>query len=121
MTTTTVTLLPSTTYGTPSGTYDGSSQDFVGIPQKAANYYHGRGSVQTIAWRFVAATASVTIQATLDDSPDTERWFDVVSYGDASTVITDVHRQSPVGNFTWLRASVTGFSSGTIESVTATY
>ena len=125
MTTTTVTLIPSTTYGTPSGNYDGSSQDFVGDPQKAANYYRGRGGVQTIKWRFEGVQAEVTIQATLDADPATEQWFDVTTYGDGSTAdsttITDLHYDSVLGNFTWLRAVVTNFTDGTIRSVTATY
>ena len=125
MTTTTVTLIPSTTYGTPSGNYDGSSQDFIGDPQKAANYYRGRGGVQTIKWRFEGVQAEVTIQATLDADPATEQWFDVTTYGDGSTAdsttITDLHYDSVLGNFTWLRAVVTNFTDGTIRSVTATY
>jgi len=113
--TTTVILLPSTIHGVPSGNYDGSSQDFVGTPAKAANYYRGRGGVQ----------GDVTIQATLDADPATVQWFDVTSYGDGSTAdsttITDVHYDSVLGNFTWLRAVVTNFTDGTIELVSATY
>ena len=123
--TTTVILLPSTIHGVPSGNYDGSSQDFVGTPAKAANYYRGRGNVQTIQWRFIGVQGDVTIQATLDADPTTERWSDVTSYGDASTAdsttITDVHYDSALGNFTWLRAVVTNFTDGTIELVSATY
>ena len=125
MATTTVTLLPSTTHGVPSGNYDGSSEDFVGVPQKAANYYRGRGGVQTIQWRFLGVQGDVTIQATLDADPATVQWFDVTSYGDGSTAdsatITDVHYDSVLGNFTWLRAVVTNFRDGTIELVSATY
>ena len=125
MTTTTVTLLPSTTHGVPSGNYDGSSEDFIGTPQKAANYYRGRGGVQTIQWRFLGVQGDVTIQATLDADPATVQWFDVTSYGDGSTAdsttITDVHNDSVLGNFTWLRAVVTNFTDGTIELVSATY
>ena len=123
--TTTVILLPSTIHGVPSDNYDGSSQDFVGTPAKAANYYRGRGGVQTIQWRFIGVQGDVTIQATLDADPATVQWFDVTSYGDGSTAdsttITDVHYDSVLGNFTWLRAVVTNFTDGTIELVSATY
>ena len=50
MKTTTLQLLPTTTYGTPSGNYDGSSLDFSGDRQQAANYYGGFGDLQTIAF-----------------------------------------------------------------------
>ena len=122
---TTKTILATTVYGVPSGNYDGSSQDWSSDPVTAANYYRGRGGVQTIQWRFIGVQGDVTIQATLDADPATVQWFDVTSYGDGSTAdsttITDVHYDSVLGNFTWLRAVVTNFTDGTIELVSATY
>ena len=121
MTTTTVTLIPATVYGTPSGNYNGSDPDFVGDPQKAANYYRGRGGVQTIQWNLSGAQALITVQATLDADPATVQWFDITAYGNATTPVTAVHSDSVLGNFTWLRAAVTGFAAGNITAVTATY
>jgi hypothetical protein len=122
---TTVTLLPYTEYGVPSGTYDGSSEDFIGIPQKAANYYRGRGSIQTIRWAFRGVQGEVVIQATLDNDPAESRWFDVAAYGDGSSAdsstITDTYIEAVMGNFVWLRAVVSNFRDGVIESVQATY
>ena len=122
---TTVTLLPSTTYGTPSGNYDGSSEDFTGDPQKAANYYRGRGGTQTIRWVYLGVQGKVTIQATLDNDPADSRWFDIAATGDSSTddstTITATYVEAVVGNFTWLRAVVSNFKDGTIEVVQATY
>ena len=122
---TTVTLLPSTTYGTPSGNYDGSSEDFIGDPQKAANYYRGRGGTQTIRWVYLGVQGKVTIQATLDNDPADSRWFDIAATGDSSTVdsttITATYVEAVVGNFVWLRAVVSNFKDGTIEVVQATY
>ena len=122
---TTVTLLPSTTYGTPSGNYDGSSEDFIGDPQKAANYYRGRGGTQTIRWVYLRFQGKVTIQATLDNDPADSRWFDIAATGDSSTddstTITATYIEAVVGNFVWLRAVVTNFKDGTIEVVQATY
>jgi hypothetical protein len=125
MSTTTVTLVPATQNGVPSGNYDGSSEEFIGDPQKAANYYRGRGGVQTIKWDFEGVQGEVTIQATLDADPATIQWFDIASFGDGSTAdsatITTLHYESVLGNFTWLRAVVTNFQDGLIHSVTATY
>lgn len=123
--TTTVTLIPYTEHGVPSGNYDGSSLEFIGDTQKAANYYQGRGGSQTIRWTLTGAVAEITIQATLDPDPLTARWFELASYGDASsgdsTVYTDTHYQTIRGNFTWLRAQVENFQDGIIEVVSATY
>ena len=121
MTTTTVTLIPATVYGTPSGNYDGTSPDFIGDPQKAANYYRGRGGVQTMQWNLSGAQALITVQATLDADPATVQWFDIAAYGNATTPVTAVYSDSVLGNFTWVRAAVTGFAAGNINVVTATY
>jgi hypothetical protein len=119
----TVTLMPTTVHGVPSGNYDGSSQDFTGNPQKAANYYRGRGGMQTVLYRVTNFVGAITIEATLDDDPATARWFPTNIYGDGSTgtPVNDVHPANIQGNFTWLRAKVTAFSTGTIDIVTATY
>ena len=48
-------------------------------------------------------------------------WFDVAVYGDDSTVLTDYHPITVTGNFTFMRARITGFDAGTINSITLTY
>lgn len=125
MLTDTVVLVPFTEHGVPSGNYDGSSQDFVADPVKAAGYYRGRGGLQTVVFRVTSFTGGITIRATLDTDPATARWFEVYQYGDDSTQsdgsTTDVFSANILGNFTWLQASVHNFTTGTIELVSATY
>ena len=121
MKTTTVQLLPTTSYGTPSGNYDGSSQDFYSNAVPAANYYGGQGSLQTIFYRLAGFSGIITIEATLNDNQDSALWFEVDEYDAANTPVTDYHPVNVVGNFVWLRAHVTMFDSGTIEFVTANY
>jgi hypothetical protein len=121
----TVTLLPYTEHGVPSGNYDGSSEDFIGDPQKAANYYRGRGGLQTVVFRIQDFIGSITIEATLDADPTSTDWFTTFEYGSDSTSgdgsTSDVFPTNILGNFTWLRARVSNFITGTIESVTASY
>ena len=118
---TTETLLTAATYGTPSGNYDGSSQDWFSDAVKAADYYRGRGGVQTIGFSVSGFQGTITIEATLDMDPDSAAWFNTLTYGDASTVTTQTLSESVVGNFTWLRARVEQFDAGTINTVTVTY
>jgi hypothetical protein len=108
-------------YGTASGNYDGSSQDFYSDAVPAANYYGGQGSLQTIIYRLTGFSGIITIEATLNDSQDSAPWFVVDTYDAASTMITDYHPVNVTGNFVWLRAHVTMFDSGTIDFVTASY
>jgi hypothetical protein len=118
---TTETLLTAVIHGTPSGNYDGSSQDWFSDAVKAVDYYRGRGGVQTIGFSVTGFQGTITIEATLDTDPDSADWFSTLTYGDSSTVITQTLSESVVGNFTWLRARIEAFESGTINTVTVTY
>jgi hypothetical protein len=119
---TTEAILATTVYGTPSGNYDGSSQDWLSDAVKAAAYYRGQGYIQTVLFSVTAFEGDIILEATLDPNPDSAGWFDVFTYGDGSTTpLTDYHPASITGNFTWMRVRVEGFSGGTINTVTITY
>jgi len=114
-------LLRDVVYGTASGNYDGSSQDFLSDAVPAANYYDGQGSIQTITYRVTDFVGTIKIEATLNDSRDTAVWVAIDTYGDGSTILNDYHPVSLIGNYVWLRARVQGFDSGEIQFVTASY
>lgn len=122
MKTTTLQLLPTTTYGTPSGNYDGSSQDWSGDRQQAANYYGGFGGLQTIAFFLNQFQGRIRIEATLDSVPASDSsWFRVYVFDSVSTATTNNFSTNITGNFTWIRANVEDFSAGTIEKVMMSY
>jgi hypothetical protein len=119
---TTETILGLTVHGTPSGNYDGSSQEFSSDAAKAANYYRGQGSVQTVGFRVTGFEGIIHLEATLDADPETATWFETFSYGDGSSAaITQYYPATVTGNFTWMRVRVTNFAAGTINSVVITY
>lgn len=119
---TTYTILDTTVYGTASGNYDGSSQDWTSDSVRAVNYYRGNGSVQTVTFSVTGFEGIMHVEATLDSYPETAGWFDTFTYGDGSTTpLTDFHPATITGNFTWIRVRVEGFSGGTINSVNITY
>ena len=116
---TTLTLLPVTVFGVPSGNYNGNSTSFIGNAIPAANYYGGQGPIQTLTFTVANLSANVTTQATLSDSPDLNAWFDVYSF--VGNVTTNTNANSAIGNFSWLRVAVTNFTAGNITVATATY
>ena len=119
---TTKTILATTVYGEPSGNYDGSSQDWSSDPVTAANYYRGRGGVQTIIFGVSAFEGNMYLEACLDEDPAEANWFNTYIYGDGSSIpLTVYHPTTVTGNFTWMRVRVEGFSGGTINTVTITY
>ena len=122
MKTTTLELLPTTTYGTPSGNYDGSSQDWSGDRQQAANYYGGFGGLQTIAYYLNGFQGRIKIEATLDSDPTTDAaWFKVNEFDSTSTATTNNFSVNITGNFTWIRANVEDFDAGTITKLYMSY
>jgi hypothetical protein len=122
MKTTTLQLLPTTTYGTPSGNYDGSSQDFSGDRQQAANYYGGFGGLQTIAFFLSEFQGRIIIQATLDSDPVlADQWFEISDFDSRDSATTNNFSRNITGNFTWIRASVTDFEAGTISKIMLSY
>jgi hypothetical protein len=114
---TTLTVLSNVVHGTPSSTYDGSSQDWVSTAVKGSDYYQGRGGVQTIGFDVDEFAGRIIIEATLDSDPDSAGWFDVLDFDDS----TVQRSESVIGNFVWIRARVRNFDSGTIASVTVNY
>jgi hypothetical protein len=118
----TETVLDTTVHGTPSGNYDGSSQDWYSNAVQAAEYFRGRGGVQSIGITVTGFAGVMTFEATLDTLAADANWFTVLVYGDGSSVpVTDYRVETVTGNFTWIRVRVTGFEAGTINSVTVTY
>lgn len=115
-------LLQNIVYGQASGNYDGSSQDFYSDPVRAANYYSGQGAIQTINLRTTGFVGNVTFQATLNDQPSIESaWFEISISENPVAAGSIIWADTVTGNFTFIRARVTGFDSGTIESATVTY
>lgn len=119
MKTNSLTLISETEYsGTPA---------FVSDRQKGVGYYKRSSSTQTVRFITDDFAGVITIQASLDTDPtEDSAWFDVYvfpgdSVQDGSTAISTDFSTSLTGNFAWIRASVSAFTGGTINSVTLTY
>lgn len=122
MKTTTLQLLPTTSYGTPSGNYDGSSEDWSGPDQQAANYYGGFGGLQTVAFFLNGFEGLIKIEASLDAEPVLDsQWFHVYEFDSTSAATTQNFSTNITGNFTWIRANVENFTAGTITKVMLSY
>jgi hypothetical protein len=114
---TTQTLLNNVVYGTPSGRYDGGSQDWTSVAVKGSDYYQGRGGIQTIGFAVTGFVGRIVVEATLDAESSTDSWFDVLDFTDATVQRSD----SVIGNFTWIRTRVIDFSAGAINLITVNY
>lgn len=118
---TTETILSNVEHGVPSGNYDGSSQDWYSDPVQAANYYRGRGGLQTLTFRVTDLIGRIRVEATLDTVAETAHWFEIYDYGDEFVPLTDYHPVTITGNFVWIRLNIVGFDDGIIDSATISY
>jgi hypothetical protein len=122
MKTTTLQLLPTTTFRTPSANYDVSSLDWSGDAQQAANYYGGFGGLQTIAFYLSGFQGRIKIEASLESNPSVDAdWFKISEFDSTTTQTTENFSRNITGNFTWIRANVELFENGTINKLYISY
>ena len=116
---TTTTLLATTSFGTSTGNYDGSSSSFNSDKVKGDGYYGFADGVHTVQTRVTSLVATVKLQATLATTPADTDWVDIetVVNGDGSTAITQGYLTNFTGNYVWIRVAVTNFTAGTINTV----
>ena len=115
--TTTLTLLPQTLALT------------TGNKQPASCYYVSGKTLQTLTWKLTGFLGTVLVQASIVDNPTEDSdWFAVYnivctpSNGNGGTLLVpkigfvDVN-----GNFAWIRANVTAYTSGTVDHLKVCY
>ena len=117
--TTSVTLIPTTTFGSSAGNYDGSSASFNGDKVKGDGYYGFSDGVHTVQTRVTSLVGTIKIQGSLKKDPADTDWVDVVTVNnsDGSTAITNSFLNNFTGNFVWIRVAVSSFTAGTINNI----
>ena len=117
--TTSVTLIPTTTFGSSAGNYDGSSASFNGDKVKGDGYYGFSDGVHTVQTRVTSLVGTIKIQGSLKKDPSDTDWVDVVTVNDSdgSTAITNSFLNNFTGNFVWIRVAVSSFTAGTINNI----
>jgi len=118
---TTETMISNVYYGIPSGNYDGSSMNWFSDALKAADYYRGHGSVQSVRYQLNGVVAKMYVEATLDPDPDTANWVTTFVISDGENPVNVYRSDTITGNFTWMRIRVEDFTAGWIQLVTLSY
>jgi hypothetical protein len=119
---TTLILLPQTTYN-PGGLNLPATPIVVGNTYPAASYYLSSQDMQTVSWSISNFKGTLTLQASLLDTPVTEDdWFTVMNvvYNDqAGTTINSFN--NIIGNYVHIRAKVNNFTQGTVNHIKVSY
>lgn len=117
--TSSIQLLPTTSFGSSSGNYNGTDAAFSSIEVKGDGYYGFSDGVHTVQTRITGLIGTVKIQGSLASTPTSTDWVDVVSVitSDGSSAITNSYFNNFTGNFIWVRVAVSDFTAGTINSM----
>ena len=117
--TTSVTLIPTTSFGTAAGNYDGSATAFNSDKVKGDGYYGFSDGVHTVQTRVTSLVGTIKIQGTLVKDPAETDFVDIVTVNDSdgSTAVTNSFLNNFTGNFVWIRVAVSGFTAGTINNI----
>jgi hypothetical protein len=118
---TTKILLDTTTYGVPSGNYDGGNGPFFSDPVIGANYYGGQTFLQNLFIELIGFQGRIKVQASLNTSLLGAAWFEVADYDYSAEPDSQVISQTLTGNFVWIRLEVVRFEQGVIDSATVAY
>jgi len=124
---TTLILLPQTTYENP-----GNSQPYTvtGNSQPAAAYYLGNRDLQTVNINLTQCTGNITIEASLATTPGSGDWFKVyeleANANAPSNTAPQIASNASIytnieGNFVYLRAKVVDFDGGAVNFVKLSY
>lgn len=125
--TTTLILLPQTTYLNPG---NGASYTVTGATNPAAAFYLGNKDLQTVNINLTNCTGNIVIQASLATTPVDSDWFKVyeleANANAASNSAPQVASNASVytnidGNFVHMRAKVEDFQGGIVNFVKLSY
>jgi hypothetical protein len=115
----------------PQTNYVGSNPlTIVGERQQAAAYYLANSNLQTLIWNLgnningnspVYFIGTIKIQASLSTNPGAFDWFDVYSISITNTAQGQSGYHNIEGNYVWLRAVVSQWTSGPIQSIAVSY
>lgn len=94
---------------------DSNTQSVTGEKFKGDGYYGRSDGFHTVQYSLLDFSGSINIQATLAIEPTDDDWFTVYSadYIDSTTSkITNF-----TGNYVWVRAMLSTWTAGTLESM----
>lgn len=119
-----ITLLSITSFGNPSGNYDGVTTTFYSDKQKGDGFAGYTDGLHTVGYFPSNFVGDIVMQGSLATDPTDADWTDIagtiLSAGalvPASTAATI----NFVGNFVWVRAKVSNFTAGSISKIQYSY
>jgi hypothetical protein len=99
---------------------DSSNETLTGDPYKGDGFYGRSDGLHTVQINLSGFIGSVAIQATLETNPTDNSWFTVYSQNYpvvADQGTTGSYLTNFTGNYVWVRAFISNWSDGTVNSI----
>lgn len=105
-------------------------QPVLGAKYRGAGFYGKSGGLHTVQWSLYNFVGSIGLQASVELNPTSTDWF-LISFGDFEngvmndtpklyeylTSTTEVYSRNFSGNFIWIRAFITNWTQGNVNSI----
>jgi hypothetical protein len=101
---------------------DSSTQTVTGSNYKGDGYYSRSDGFHTVQYTVTGFIGSIVMQATLATEPTSDDWF-TLSATEHTSIATETDNSDGsflynfTGNYVWVRATASGWTDGTINSV----
>lgn len=110
---TSITILSQQTH-----TGDSSVQSVTGDKYQGDGYYGRSDGFHTAQYNYTGFLGTIKLQGTLATDPGSTDWFDITGTDVTTGFSTDgVNFKNFTGNFVWIRAVITGWTDGTVNSI----
>jgi hypothetical protein len=94
---------------------DSTAQSVTGGKYRGDGYYSRSDGLHTAQYSLTEFTGTVNIQATLSIDPTTDDWFTV--YTQAYSTSSGSFVTNFTGNYVWIRAHISNWASGAVNSI----
>ena len=94
----------------------GTTETVTGEKFKGDGYYGRSDGFHTVQYSITGFTGIVAIQGTLAVDPVDADWFTI--YTEPHSTVTNVIASNFTGNYVWVRAVVSSWTDGTVNSIT---
>jgi hypothetical protein len=95
---------------------DSTTETITGEKFKGDGYYGRSDGFHTVQYSITGFTGIVAIQGTLAVDPVDADWFTI--YTEPHSTVTNVIASNFTGNYVWVRAVVSSWTDGTVNSIT---
>ena len=104
---------------------DSTNEEYTGPAAKGDGYYGRSDGFHTVQYNITGFQGKIKMQATLAVDPADADWFtldttehETIGFPNDGLVATGAHIKNFTGNYVWVRAVVSSWTDGTVNSIT---